>query len=93
MAFGGLQVELHHAFVAVQVLEIRPVAVAAEFFSAGIGRFDADDVGAPIGQVTNCCRPGPREGQIEDDNARERQLGGAALILPSPASGRGAWIG
>ena len=79
----GLQIEGEAAFVAVKILEVGPVAGAGQFVVAtvgGCGRWlDANDVGAPIGELTNGRRSGTSNRQIEHPHIAERQRRRLAL--------------
>src|SRR5450631_3100552 len=65
------QVERHRALVAVQILEIRPLARAARLFAGGIlhQRIDLDHIGAPIRELPHAGRPGADAGEIEHGEA------------------------
>ena len=70
-ALGVLQVERDRALVAVQVLEVRPLARAARLLAAGVfqQRIDLDDIGAPVRQLPHAGRPGTDAGEIEHGEA------------------------
>ncbi len=68
------QVQPDRALVAMQVLEVEAVAVAGDVLALR-RRFDADHVGAPVGQVTHAGRPGAGQGQVEHGQAVQRQAG------------------
>ena len=71
-AFRLFQVERHRALVAVQVLEVRTMARAAELLPAVLqNRVDLDDVGAPIRQLPHAGRAGPDAGEVEHGEAGE----------------------
>ena len=78
-ALRVLEIERDRALVAVQVLEIRPVARAAHGVLLEAGRrFDLDDVGAEVGELAHAGRPGAHARQVEDAKARER--GGSRYV-------------
>jgi hypothetical protein len=56
--------------VAVQILEIRPPARAAELFAAGVLQqgIDLNDIGAPVRELAHAGRPGTDPGQVEHEN-------------------------
>src|SRR5262249_29152903 len=66
--FPALQVERHAALVAVQVVEVRPLARPTETFTGlGVRRhLDLDDVGAPVGELAHAGGTGAHAGEIED---------------------------
>jgi hypothetical protein len=68
-----LQVERDAALVAMQVLEIGPVARAPQGFAdiQVLGQLDLDDIGAPIGQLANGRGTGADTRQVEDSEARK----------------------
>src|ERR1019366_3902446 len=72
-----LEVEGHAALVAMQVLEIRPLAWAARAlaFLQTLRRLDLDDVGAPIGELAHASRPGTHAREVENGEAG-KGLGG-----------------
>jgi hypothetical protein len=73
-ALGLAQVQRHRLLVAVQVLEVEPVAVAAHAVAPAAARhLDLDRAGAPVDELTNAGGAGARPRQIEDGEARERQ--------------------
>ena len=80
LAFLGLEVEHHRPLVAVQVLVVEAVAIA-DVAGAVARRLDADHLGAPVGEVPDAGRPGPRDREVEHADPAERQLAG-------PGSGR-----
>ncbi len=83
LAFLGLQVERQAALVAVQVLEIKPVAPRAGDIASGLARLlDLDHIGAPIGELADRSRPGPGMTQIENGVAGERQRSDAHNEVP-----------
>ncbi len=62
---GSLQIELHAALVAVQVLKVRAGPISDDVLSAGCRRFDTDHIGTPIGEVAHAGRACPRKRQID----------------------------
>ena len=72
-AFRRFEVESHAALVAVQILEIRPLARTARPFALfqARRRLDLDDIGAPIGELTHAGRPRAYARQIEHGEARK----------------------
>src|SRR5207253_2433646 len=87
LALLGLQVEGQAALVAMQVLEIEPVAPRAGHVASGLARLlDLDHVGAPIGELPNRSRPGAGMTQIENGEAGKRQRSNAHNEFP-PVSG------
>ena len=75
-AVGLLQVERDRPLVAVQILEIRPVARPAHVALGDAGRhLDLDAVGAPIGEIANGGRAGAHPRQVEHGKAGERSCG------------------
>ena len=73
VTLGRLQVELNHALVAMQVLEIRPIAVAADFLAARIRWLDPDHVGAPIRQMPDGGRASTGQREVENHDLVEWQ--------------------
>ena len=69
----SLQIESNGAFVALQVLKVRPVSAAAEDRSGVgvLGRLDLDYVGPPVGELAHGGGSGPDAGQIEHREARQ----------------------
>ena len=65
----GLEVELHRALVAVEVLKIGAVAPADHVFAHRLRRLDADHVGAPIGEMPHACGTGARERKVKHDDS------------------------
>src|SRR5207248_10134532 len=79
----GLQIEREATLVAVQVLEIEPVAPRAGDIAPRLARLlDLDHIGAPIGELTNRRRPGAGMTQIENGVAGERQRSDAHNEVP-----------
>src|SRR6266478_9831712 len=77
-ALLGLQVERQAALVAVQVLEIEPLASRTGHITPRLARrLDLDDVGAPIGELANRSRPGAGMTQIENGVTGQRQCSDA----------------
>ena len=71
-AFRLFQVERHGALVAVQVLEVRALARAAELLPAILKNcVDLDDIGAPVRQLAYAGRTGPDAGEVEHSEAGE----------------------
>src|SRR4051794_16451694 len=70
----ALQIERQRPLVAVQILEIGTVAAAAGRIGMLAGRLDLDDIGAPIGKLSDGGRPRPMRGQIDHPVAVERQI-------------------
>lgn len=70
-ALGVLQVQGHRPLVAVQVLEIGALAGAARLLTAGVvGQgIDLDDIGAPVGQLTDGRRSRANAGQVKHSEA------------------------
>src|SRR6185436_8063069 len=68
-ALRCLEVERNRALVAMQVLEIRPVARAAHVLVAR--RLDLDHVGAEIRELAHAARTGPHSRQVEHPKAGE----------------------
>ena len=65
------------ALVAMDMLEVRPVPLAAHAL-AGVDllrRLDLDDVGAPIGQLADAGGAGAHAGEVEHGEAGQRQHG------------------
>ena len=96
VALGRLQVERDRAFVAVEVLEIEAVATAGDVLAFTGGWFDADDVGAPVGEVAHRGGSGAGKGEVKDCQAVERQscFGARGLVHRAfrhrrPSCGRG----
>ena len=70
-----LEVERQAALVAVQILEIRAVAVARHIVALA-RHLDLDDVSAPVGQMPCAGGPGAGARQIEHLEAGKRLAGG-----------------
>src|SRR5712672_2514606 len=96
---GRLQVQRDAALVAVQVLEIRPLARAARRLAALElrRRLDLDHVGAPVGELTHAGRPRANPGEVEDGKTRKglrgpgnRHIGRLprGIFRTAPAPGR-----
>src|SRR5204862_3900924 len=82
LALGLLEIERDRALVAMQVLEVRPVARPAHVALGDVRRhLDLDDVGAPVGEIAygRWARPHPR--QVEDGEARKRACGHVLTLL------------
>ena len=73
-ALRRLQVEADRTLVAVQILEIRPMAGAAEPFALlhMFRQLDLDDIGAPVRELTRRCRAGPHAREIEHGKTGKR---------------------
>ena len=70
----GLQVERQAALVAMEILEIEPVAARPGHIAAVVAApLDLDDIGAPIGELAHRGRPGAGMGQVENGVFRQRQ--------------------
>ena len=83
LAFLGLQIEGQAALVAMQVLEIEPVAPRAGDIAPRLARrLDLDDIGAPIGELADRGRPGAGMTQIENGKTGERQRSDAHDEVP-----------
>ena len=75
MTFGVLQVQIDGALVSMQVLEIEAVPCPGNLLRPRLGRrLNADHVRPPIRQMAHAGRASARQGQVEDRNARKRQL-------------------
>jgi hypothetical protein len=79
-ALGRLEIEPHHALVAVQVLEIGPVALAREVFSRWFRRLDADDVRAPVGEMPHAGRARARQREVQHREAGQGKVGRAGVV-------------
>src|SRR5580704_5749706 len=76
LAVRLLQVERDRALVAVQVLEVRPMARPAHIHIAGARRhLDLDAVGAPVGEIAHGGRAGAHPRQIEHGKTGKRSCG------------------
>ena len=76
-ALGLAQVQRDAALVAVQVLEVEPVAIAAHAVAgAPAGHLDLDGLGAPVDELAHARRAGARAGEIEDVVAAEGERRG-----------------
>ena len=73
VAFGALQIEPNGALVAVQVLKVEAMPHADSVLGLCPGWLDADDVGAPVGQMSNAGGPSASEREIENSNIGEWQ--------------------
>src|SRR4029453_9356375 len=73
VALLGLEVELHHALVAVEILEVGRMTAANDILSTRFRRLGSDDVGPPIRQVPHARRTGARQRQIENYHSSQRQ--------------------
>ena len=79
----GLQIEGQAALVAMQVLEIEPVAARAGHVPAIIAAaLDLDDVGAPISELAHRGRPGTGMSEVENGKFRQRQASNAHYCDP-----------
>ena len=63
--FGRFEVERHAALVAMQVLKVGPLARPAHLILDAGGRFDFDDIGAPVGKLPHAGRPRAHPREIE----------------------------
>ena len=71
-----LEVERDRALVAMQVLEVGPMARPAHVHVTGAGRhLDLDAVGAPVGEVAHRGRAGTHPRQVEHGEAGKRSCG------------------
>ena len=72
--FRRLEVQGQAPLVAVQVLEVRSGARAAEPVAvrALIGQLDLDHVGAPVGELAHAGRAGAHARQVDHGEARQR---------------------
>jgi hypothetical protein len=81
-----LQVQGHAALVAMQVLEVGPVARPAEAIVAvaGLRQLDLDHVGAPVGELPHGRWPRARPRQIEDGEAGQGlgSMGRGHVVIP-----------
>ncbi len=69
---GVLQVERHRPLVAVQVLEVRAAARAAELLAGILQQgVDLDDISAPVRELTRAGRTGPDAGEVEHGETGE----------------------
>ena len=91
-AFRLFKVERHRPLVAVQVLEVRALARAAELLPAILqNRIDLDDVGAPIRQLPHAGRTGPDAGEVEHGETGEGLRGAReGHFLGTPTKSRRA---
>src|SRR5215475_10188515 len=89
------EVERNAALVAMQVLEIRTVAGAAQTFPRVqvLGELDLDDIGTPVGKLTHGGRTGAHAGQIENGEAlkRARSIGNGHGLTSSDSMLRQPW--
>ena len=73
-AVGIAQVERHAALVAMQVLEVEPVAIAAHAVARPAARhLDLDGPSAPVDELAHARGTRPRAGEVEHGEARERE--------------------
>src|SRR5271165_6117526 len=72
-AFVAFQIQCHRPLIAVQVLEVGPVAAAAGGVDEFAGGFDLDDLGAPIGKLAHRRRAGAMRGQVDDEKIVQGQ--------------------
>ena len=68
----GLEVELHHSLVAVEILKVRRMAPTHDVLPHRFRRLDAYHVRAPIGEVPHAGGTGARERQVENHYACQR---------------------
>ena len=73
--FRRFQIQRQALFIAMQILEIRPVTAAASGIHARTGRFDLDDVRAPVGKLAHGGRPRAMRGQIQYGKSIQWQAG------------------
>ena len=66
-----------------QVLEIGTRA-RAHFGGVVVGRFDLQDVGAPVGELAHGGRSGARARKVDDFEAGERKLAHTSRIIMRP---------
>ncbi len=79
----GLQIERQAALVAVQVLEIEPVAPRAGDIAPRLARLlDLDHIGPPIGELADRRRSGAGMTQIENGKSGQRQSSDAHNEVP-----------
>ena len=71
VAFGRFQVELQKLFIAMQILKVKTIALAGHILAAGIGRLDANNIRAPVGQVAHAGGACTCQCQIEHGDAGE----------------------
>src|SRR5690242_14170747 len=72
------------------MLEVGAMTAASSFARRGRvrGPLNADDVGAPVRELTDTGRAGPRDRQVDDADVVQRKLRGHVLLRPCPSGGR-----
>ena len=82
----GLEVQRQRPFVAVQMPEVGAMTAASGQARRGRvrGPLNADDVGAPVRELPDTGRAGPRDRQIDDADVVQRKLRGHVLLHPCP---------
>ena len=86
-AFGAFQIERNAFLVAVDAEEVGAVGTdegrtPLAAFVSGAGVFDFDDAGAEIAEVHGAEGPGDGAGQIEDEDAFQRERGYGQVVRP-----------
>jgi len=71
VTFRRLQVEADDALVAMEILVIGAVAAAYDVFSACVGRLDADDICAPVSEMTDGGWAGAGKRKVENDETMQ----------------------
>src|SRR6185312_11520716 len=72
------------------MLEVGAMTAASSLARRGRvrGPLNANDVGAPVRELTDTCRAGPRDRQVDDADVVQRKLRGHVLLRPCPSEGR-----
>src|SRR5689334_20570026 len=72
------------------MLEVGAMTAASSLARRGRvrGPLNADDVGAPVRELPDTGRAGPRDRQVDDADVVQRKLRGHVLLRPCPSGGR-----
>src|SRR6476619_4286145 len=72
------------------MLEVGAMTAASSLARRGRvrGPLNADDVGAPVRELPDTGRAGPRDRQVDDTDVVQRKLRGHVLLRPCPSGGR-----
>src|ERR1700761_4513468 len=72
------------------MLEVGAMTAASSLARRGRvrGPLNADDVGAPVRELPDTGRAGPRDRQVDNADVVQRKLRGHVLLRPCPSGGR-----